>query len=182
MEETFYCKRNINIEETQGDDSVDRAVCQFREIMKQKKEIACQKKVTGLLCIISMVLLILSVTISIATMNSYERMKQMETALQSISDGMEQSLKVSSENEIEENKMVEADTKMETETMRDPIDETVDIAEAVSIESYIVQKGDTLDQISKMFYQSSDMVDEICSINNIEDKNIILCGQELILP
>ena len=55
----------------------DQTVLQFREIMKQRKENALQRRMTGVLCVISLVLMILSISISITTMNSYERMKQM---------------------------------------------------------------------------------------------------------
>ncbi len=48
--------------------------------------------------------------------------------------------------------------------------------------TYVVKKGDTLAKISWKFYQSTDMVDEICELNQIDNRDIILYGNEILLP
>lgn len=48
--------------------------------------------------------------------------------------------------------------------------------------SYMVKVGDTLADISEMYYGSLDMVSEICSLNGITDENTILPGQKILLP
>ena len=48
--------------------------------------------------------------------------------------------------------------------------------------SYTVKAGDTLADICKMYYGGLDKLEELCSINGIEDENKILPGQKLFLP
>lgn len=48
--------------------------------------------------------------------------------------------------------------------------------------TYVVKRGDTLAKISWKFYQTADMVDEICELNQIENRDIILYGKEILLP
>lgn len=47
---------------------------------------------------------------------------------------------------------------------------------------YIVKKGDSLVSISKSVYNNTNMVDEICSLNQIENMDVIYEGQKLLLP
>ncbi len=47
---------------------------------------------------------------------------------------------------------------------------------------YIVQKGDSLVGICKKIYQTTAMMDKLCEVNGIEDKDAIYAGQKLILP
>ena len=48
--------------------------------------------------------------------------------------------------------------------------------------SYTVQPGDTLIEISKKFYGSSQMVMQLKEVNGLDDINKIYIGQELNLP
>ena len=53
----------------------------------------------------------------------------------------------------------------------------VDTADNYAAEhTYIVKKGDTLAHISVEYYQTRDMVDEICELNHIYNKDVILCA------
>lgn len=47
---------------------------------------------------------------------------------------------------------------------------------------YIVQPGDSLEIICKKIYENTDMMDEICAANHIDDVDKIYAGQKLILP
>ena len=49
-------------------------------------------------------------------------------------------------------------------------------------EVYIVQKGDTLETISKEKYGGITHIDEICELNGLKDGNLIFIGQKLLLP
>lgn len=53
---------------------------------------------------------------------------------------------------------------------------------ATQPEAYIVQKGDTLETISREKYGDISRIDEICKLNGLEDGNLILIGQKLLLP
>lgn len=47
---------------------------------------------------------------------------------------------------------------------------------------YVVQKGDSLVGICRKIYQTTAIMDKLCEINGIEDKDAIYAGQRLILP
>lgn len=47
---------------------------------------------------------------------------------------------------------------------------------------YIVQKGDSLMSISRKLYQRTDCVDEIRTLNNMQDTDMIYEGQKLLVP
>ena len=49
-------------------------------------------------------------------------------------------------------------------------------------QAYIVEQGDTLEIISMKIYQTTDKVDEIRELNQIEDVNKILVGEKIWLP
>ena len=61
--------------------------------------------------------------------------------------------------------------------------DTEDVSDTPITENvYIVQKGDTLDTISRKTYGDTSRVDEICKMNGLEDGNLIFIGQKLLLP
>ena len=47
---------------------------------------------------------------------------------------------------------------------------------------YIVQKGDSLVGICRKIYQTTAMLDKLCEVNGIEDRDSIYAGQYLVLP
>lgn len=47
---------------------------------------------------------------------------------------------------------------------------------------YIVQQGDTLEQICYKVYQTYAMLDKLCEVNGITDENTIFIGQKITLP
>ena len=185
----------------------DQTVLQFREIMKQRKENALQRRMTGVLCVISLVLMILSISISITTMNSYERMKQMERTLATLTHEVREPIVISdiqteaSQYKEEETDSKAAETVKLTEQLQEDRTEASDVMPEIESQNnvpdtaldnadketehpdtYVVKKGDNLSSISRMIYGTEDRVDEICEWNHITDKNVIMCGQELKLP
>ena len=48
--------------------------------------------------------------------------------------------------------------------------------------SYCIEKGDTLAKISRKFYGDESMIDKICEVNGIQDKNSIQYGVNIVLP
>ena len=54
--------------------------------------------------------------------------------------------------------------------------------QGASEEYYVVQKGDTLDLISKKLYGTTSETDAICRMNGLKDGNLIFIGQKLLLP
>lgn len=55
-------------------------------------------------------------------------------------------------------------------------------AEHTNQAAYIVKAGDTLADICRMYYGTTDRLNEICTLNGISDPNTILLGQKILLP
>lgn len=96
------------------------------------------------------------------------------------SDEETMSGEVTTEDITEETEMETGERKAdsEEETESDPTRQTSGMARA----SYLIKVGDTLAGISQMYYGTSDMVKEICSLNGISDEDTILPGQKILLP
>lgn len=56
------------------------------------------------------------------------------------------------------------------------------ITAPVTYEQYTIQPGDTLVKISRTRYGNEEMVDEICNLNNIGDRDHIQIGETILLP
>ena len=54
--------------------------------------------------------------------------------------------------------------------------------ETQRMESYVIQKGDTLIAISTSIYGSDAAVGQICALNNISNPDNIQIGQKILLP
>ena len=81
---------------------------------------------------------------------------------------------------------VTTDADAESSTVRQSAsasDSFPQVQEALAhLESYQVQKGDSLIAISRRFYGTDEKVIEICRLNNIKDPNQIQPGQNILLP
>ncbi len=207
------------------------AIEQFRQIMKERKEIVRHGKMVTVLSCASSFLAILVLAIGITMINNYEKMQAMEVALVEISSTLSEDESMMQaayeENTAKETEQIMAEeqaknteegvteqtiateetaaeaagealvdktdtqtadyTTINIEETEQEIQETVilDAAPATEIadnQTYTVKKGDTLARISMQFYQTRDMVDSICELNQISNKDIILCGQKILLP
>lgn len=69
--------------------------------------------------------------------------------------------------------------EMAEENEEDPVQETVEEPE---MRTYIVRKGDTLAGISRAYYGSDQMIEEICRFNEITDVDYIQVGEIILLP
>lgn len=65
---------------------------------------------------------------------------------------------------------------------RNESEQTVSAGSTQEPEYYTVKRGDSLVSISKAMYNNTDMIDEICSLNNIENMDVIYEGQRLRMP
>lgn len=59
-------------------------------------------------------------------------------------------------------------------------EETINVP--VTYEEYTIQPGDTLVKISRTRYGNEEMVDEICDLNDIGDRDQIQIGETILLP
>lgn len=49
-------------------------------------------------------------------------------------------------------------------------------------QTYQIKRGDTLEEINQRFYGSVNRIDEICALNNIQNKDNICYGEKILLP
>jgi len=116
------------------------------------------------------------------SLNKTEEIKKAEDE----SESVKETAKIEETEESTEEK-AEAETE-NVET--DAVSSETDAASAASAgvnsraeqASYTVKAGDTLADICKMYYGNTDKLEEICSLNGIEDPNKILLGQKIALP
>ena len=87
---------------------------------------------------------------------------------------------VSSSETVQETESQSLEQETESESLEP---ETKEAAQAIARpKSYVVKRGDSLLSISRKFYDTTDMVKQICSINGIEDPDYIQPGQNILLP
>lgn len=178
----------------------DRAIKNFRSIIQEKKELSGQKRVLTFLYTASTFLVMVVMVIGITLLNNFEKMENLEQTLSEISRSLEgegqtvdaysRSEEEAKEEEPLENQ--EAPPEKVPENTEEPVREDPELSEevqpaaseeAVAVpEFYLVQKGDTLADISRKFYGSSEIIREICELNGIEDDDHIQAGEKLLLP
>ena len=81
---------------------------------------------------------------------------------------------ISNDDSVEISEQENIDT-----TLADP-QETLE--QSAQNKTYRIEKGDTLSKISLKFYGDEYHIDEICSLNQISDKNEIRYGVNIVLP
>ncbi|MEG2232143.1 MAG: LysM peptidoglycan-binding domain-containing protein [Lachnospiraceae bacterium] len=178
--EWHKARQDTSMEEV-GDTTAQR----FRSVILEKSEQKAQHRTMSLFYMASTVLMIVLCVTGITTMNHYEKMKDMETALNHLVQTMN--------TQTEEGKMLPSpkiepsavlniqepeSAAVEENTTSMPPTQTISQGNTI----YIVQDGDTLAGISKKFYHTSQEVEAICIRNHIEDPNSIMCGQKIVLP
>lgn len=75
-----------------------------------------------------------------------------------------------------------AQSEEDAQTQEDPAQQAVETIQQESGTTYLIQKGDTLVGICMQYYGNLSHLEEICTINGIEDKNSIFYGQKIYLP
>ena len=140
---------------------VDRAAKSFRDLVQNKMLQQEKKEMSrwayGAATFLILVILVIGVTM----INNYDRMKSVQKAIETISNSVGEK-EEAEEKEKKENK----DEKKEEQK------ENV----------YIVEKGDTLEKISKKAYGDIQHIEAISKMNGLENGNLIYIGQKLLLP
>lgn len=187
----------------------DHTTREIRKVIEAKKPSRSKEASRGLLYAAGTLAAAVILVLGSYTLSSYDRMKDMEKTLNTISTSLgkqeptdmtdgDEGQKTPVENVSGGVVEIEAETPMTAETMEPeitkapdspkPTDESINMnenseeASAAIPEEYVVKKGDSLASISLQFYHTVSKMFEIKELNNIEDQNKILVGQKLILP
>ena len=180
----------------------DRVTKNFRSIVREKAEKNAQKNNSRLVYTLSTFLVLVILIIGVTMLNNYDNMKKVQNSL----DGLSQDVSEKEDDETVEtvggNLTAEQDDTKEPSDMQkeeEPSEENKDETQQSEIqtpevsapeiqqpekqaETYVVQKGDTLEIISRKKYGDVTHVEAICELNGLTDGNLILIGQKLLLP
>lgn len=190
----------------------DDAIRNFRKIIKSKKihlekpDFKVAKAARFASGFLAMTVLALGITV----IYNYDRMKAVEKSLTRLTGNVESQMEYvtddfgdatpvmvhieesatektenNSESEVETNGETTLDTETEEGSevaVANDTEETAGVSASAPRASYLVKVGDTLADISKMYYGDLSMVSEICKLNGITDENTILPGQKILLP
>ena len=166
----------------------DTAIKNFRSIIRDKMEKKEKKENSRFVYAFSTFLVLIVVVMGVSTLNGYDRMRDLHNLLGRVTK-KEEIVPVIGEvssvgkpemqvQENESNDVVEEQVQIQDETPKEEVVLTPQYDAGI----YIVEKGDTLAIISRKMYGDLSHVDAICSMNGLEDGNIILVGQKLLLP
>ena len=162
----------------------DRAAKDFRSTIRGRMELKQQRRESRYVYLTSVLLVVVVMAIGISTMNNYDKMNSVQSSIETLSTAMQQSMAGGgSSTDVQEEDISQNEDSQNTEennTDMEPVVSTIQ-EELSDGDYYIVQKGDTLDTISRKIYGTSTEADAICRMNGLEDGNLIFIGQKLFL-
>ncbi len=179
----------------------DKVMEQMRELISNKESYK-NKRVANFVYAASTALAAVVLVIGVTTLNNYDKMENMEEKLNHISANIEENnlvvetitgtVQKENEHQLEnDNKETENGQEKIKENEEENLEETnieqlekEEEGEPTIAEGnyYIVKKGDTLVTISGRLYGSDEYVEEIQKLNQIENRDMIYEGQQLIVP
>lgn len=168
----------------------DRVTKNFRNIIKEKNEKNTQRKNARFVYGMSTFLILVILIVGVSMINNYEKMQQLKPTLEAEQEvlnlGDDETVEAVGDNVSAE---TEETNEQESPAQEDTTEESVpeeNATEEVSIqeakETYVVEKGDTLESISVKKYGDVLYVKKICELNGLTDGNLIYIGQKLLLP
>jgi LysM repeat protein len=169
----------------------DRAIKNFRNLVREKTEQSERRAHSRMVYAMSTFLVLVVLVIGITMINNYDKMKSVQSSLDKLAENVSKEEKEEKEESVETLGDVitpeqEDEEELQTPTTEEEIpQENIPETELPDIEStktYIVQKGDTLETISKQEYGDIVHIEAICELNQLEDGNLIFIGQKLLLP
>lgn len=116
------------------------------------------------------------------TIKSKENEKK-EVSVQQTPKPANQTGEIDQSDKTEQIYREEADTRKAQKRMREELQKENETAASESVhESYVIQPGDTLFQISLERYGDAKEISRICALNGIKEDEIIYPGQVIVLP
>lgn len=183
----------------------DRAAKDFRSAIRGRMEREEQRRESRYVYLTSILLVVVVLAIGISTMNNYDKMNSVQSSIETLSSSMQQTPEGGTQTKkttaaAETSGSVSGKTEGDSGGVDGAADgqgdeekaqgDAADSETAVSTiqeelsgeDYYVVQKGDTLDTISRKLYGTTGQADAICRMNGLEDGNLIFIGQKLLLP
>ncbi len=196
-------EKNLEKEEDFVDDYVENEIAD--SFLKMPSS-----KLTTFLYGASTVLAIVVLVIGITLINNYEKMYEMQEAIEAIAtslsgDGDKQEAGQTTDGQQPKGEQGQesagtGDTPINTDTPKPAATEnagqsenaapqsagrpadTVPAEGSATAQMYTIQQGDTLAGICRKIYQNTDKIDEILQLNQGLDANELIVGEKIILP
>lgn len=209
IQEKEKTKEFVETDKFEADNVVNIKNTRKRKKTNTQQSINGQKRIVNMLVSMCSVMLLICFVVAAGLIRSEDRISELENelellnasyrnivvALQSTQDAFAaQNTSTDMPVLIEENGadlLLDAQNNLEEELENDTtvhhiqeeLDGVIPVSQDLDIpESYTVQPGDNLLQISMMFYGTTDMVEKIMETNNMTDADTIFHGKVLILP
>ena len=166
----------------------DRVTKNFRSIIREKEEKNEQKGQSRFVYALSTFLIVVILVLGVNLINNYEKMQGAGETLDGISEHVseetdeEETIEAVGDDIITEKEEDSQEEKEEPVGDATEQEEVPEQTQQETTEVYIVQKGDTLETISKKTYGDVTHIEAICKLNGLEDGNLIFIGQKLLLP
>ncbi len=179
----FKCRETCENEE---DDTTQR----FRKYMQEHRRETGSLQKRNYLSVACMVMAIIISVSGVSMLNNYKKMKNVEVVMNHLVQTIEMDMQARNQDvEIEEINDVkvldelESIPAMSSTILDEKQGECKEEILGDHLEQiYYVVAGDTLEKISMVYYEQLDMIDEICTLNHIENPDNIQIGQKILLP
>lgn len=208
MQSYMVTQRNHMVEaETDIAKRDEELLRRYRSRLEQKEPPAPPRKQASLFYVASSLLTIAFLVMGITVINSYDRLKDLETAFHRMDFMTEDSTENIETKVVSVGANIEMTTETPTETSSEDSamdTETVTITETASTDTtamtteattetmasvvnhvpsyYTVQEGDTLSSISFSMYHSILYVNDIMEANEMQNGDEIYVGQQILIP
>lgn len=162
----------------------DRAAKDFRSAVREKIEYKEQHQNSKFAYVTSALLVLVVLVIGITTVNNFDKMKAVQTSLESLTKKVDGGQEVKNTKTATVSKAKESAKEVSGTVKKSGETKAAEQAEnqLTDQDYYIVQKGETLAGISQKLYGDTSHVKAICKMNGLSDGNLIYIGQKLLLP
>lgn len=170
----------------------DRAAKDFRIAVRDQMQVRKKKERQGAGRMASAALALLVLVMGVTLLNNFDKMKQLQKSVETMSEGVgeekttaqksQEKKRTAAVETTEIQNKVSSEIKDEVQADEEDRADGEGTGQGSEEEYYFVERGDTLDSISKKIYGDSSEVDAICKMNGLSDGNLIYIGQKLLLP
>lgn len=158
-----------------------------RVLQRRSMQVKTAKKNRyAMLTSMSCVLCLVCVCMGYALMHSNHRLQELEVSMASVQNAYTALSQRVDDAQVQSAFAVQQSTKTAEQAAVVRIAGQANEAETKQkkgeMQKHIVLEGETLGQISRQYYGSMDGITKIMEANDMEDANLIVCGQEILIP
>ncbi len=184
--QSIHKKRRPTPEERMDAAQEIRRVLQRRSMYAKTAKKNRYAMLTGISCVLCMVCMCMGY----ALMNSIHRLQELEVSIASVQNAYTTLSERVDDAQVQSAFAVEqsAKTAEQAAVIRIAGDagkeekKQADVWKEGDTKKHMVLEGETLGQISRQYYGTMDGIAKIMEVNGIEDANLIVCGQEILIP